>query len=404
MQAHVSAARPWRHGLVASLVVLGVAVAVPSRAAADDPAGADPMVVQPRLIAAADRIAASTAGTSGLAGITVEADLAQVRIYWKGELPGPVSDVIDRERREVDVEVLPARHSRQELDAAGAEILPSDGVTGVAAQPDGNALLVLFSGDERGARSLPAIAAAAVPILISAYERPILASGRQNDTTPYSGGSIYQTPLGYCSTGFAVQVASVNKIISAGHCGQDDDAVYVGSGSAPPYMGTISGTDLGHDTLLIEAASAGAVYYGPHTSTSTKPVQHALGSHPNTMVCTSGAVTGQHCEIRITHTNITIKVAASGGGWYPISGVVRAQRTMQGVAAGVGDSGGPVVAMDSIVEGFALVYPLGTVTAIDDSTTVPCGSAQFPWTVCSSRVYYADLTAALARYGATIVT
>jgi hypothetical protein len=59
--------------------------------------------------------------------------------------------------------------------------------------------------------------------------------------------------------------------------------------------------------------------------------------------------------------------------------------------------------MDS-VNGFLLVYPLGTITAIDPAAIVPCDAAQFSWTTCSSRVYYADINLALTRYSAVIVT
>lgn len=381
----------------------------PSRARADAPAGGeDPMAVQMRLIAAADRIAPSVAGTTGFAGITIEAPAGQLRIYWKGDLPPAVRDAVELERANTDIEVLRAPYSRQELEAAGPEILAADGVTGVAAQPDGSALLVMYEGDERSARSLPAIASTPVPVLISAHEHPVLAAGRQADISPYSGGSMYHFPVGnavgYCTTGFAIRVGSVNKILSAGHCRDDGDRVYEGSGTSTTLMGTVSGTSKEYDTLLIDADSAGKVFYGAHTSLLTKGVHEVVTNYPKTMICTSGAMTGQNCGARITHTNLTIKVEVEGGGWYPIAGMVRAERQPKDVAAALGDSGGPVVAMDSTVEGFTLVYPLGTVTAIDREAKVQCGAVQFAWTICSARVYYADINLALVRYSATMVT
>lgn len=397
----------WRRASCTISVTVLVA-AVPAPGSAADPATGDPLAVQIGLIQAADRIAAATAGTTGLAGISLDLEANRVRVHWKGDVPASLAGVVAGVV--ADVEVLPARYSAVELQAAGARILAAQGVTGVAAQPDGSAVLVLYSADERSARLLPEIAAAPVPVQISPYERPILAEGRQQDTSPYSGGSMYQFPInggtGYCSTGFAVRVGSVDKMLSAGHCGHDGDTVYAGSGSGPaPVMGTVSGSSQAYDTLLIEADSAGTVYSGPHWSTtpSKKPIQAAFGNYPKTMVCTSGAMTGQHCDIMVTHTNLTIKVEADGGGWYPISGLVRAQRPMQGVSAGLGDSGGPVVAMDSGIAGFTFVYPLGTVSAIDQGSQVACGPAQFAWTICSSRIYYADLNLALARYSAIIV-
>ncbi len=392
---------------VAVVLAALAAVAVSSRARADGPAGGeDPIAVQLRLIAAADRIAPSMAGATGFAGITIEASAGQLRIYWKGDLPPVVADAIEVERHDVDIEVLPAWYSQQELAAVGAEVLGADGVTGVAPQPDGSGLLVMYAGDERSARSLPVIVGAPVPVWISPYERPVLAAGRQTDVSPYSGGSIYHFPIGngvgYCTTGFAVRVGSVNKILSAGHCRDDGDPVYEGSGTSTTLMGTVSGSSKMYDTLLIDADAVGRIFHGAHWSTSTMTVHQVIKNYPKTLVCTSGAMTGQHCDIRITHTNLTVKVEAEGGGWYPIAGLIRAERIPAGVAAGLGDSGGPVVAMDT-AGGFTLVYPLGTVTAIDPMAGLACGAAQFAWTTCSSRVYYADINLALARYAATIV-
>jgi hypothetical protein len=111
-------------------------------------------------------------------------------------------------------------------------------------------------------------------------------------------------------------------------------------------------------------------------------------------------VTGQHCDIRIVATNQAIKVAGPEG-TYTIFGLIRAEQLAKDVAAGTGDSGGPAVAQDTVAD-FALVYPLGTVSAIDGGSQVSCGQTLLP-SVCSWRVYYADVNLALARYSATIV-
>ena len=155
------------------------------------------------------------------------------------------------------------------------------------------------------------------------------------------------------------------------------------------------------DTLLINANAGGQTFYGGINSSSAKPTHMVLPSFVDTLVCTSGAMTGQHCEIRIKFINQTIKVDDEKGGFYLISPVVRAEQDAHTVAVGQGDSGGPVVAQDSIPAGFMFVYPTGTITAEDGGTTVPCGSSVYP-TVCAWRMWYADVPSALTRYGATV--
>jgi hypothetical protein len=185
-------------------------------------------------------------------------------------------------------------------------------------------------------------------------------------------------------------------MLSAGHCGDDGDTVYEGNGSGPAVaMGTVTGTDKGRDTLLIGAAAQGRIYDGPFASTSSRPIHTVIGNWPKTLVCTSGAVTGQHCDLRIVSVNQVVKV-----GTQLFTGLVRAEQIDHEVGAGTGDSGGPVVARDAVPSGFVNVYPLGTISLIADNA--PCGPTLMP-ARCGWIVWYADVNDALARYSATIV-
>ena len=127
----------------------------------------------------------------------------------------------------------------------------------------------------------------------------------------------------------------------------------------------------------------------------------ALNSYDDTLVCTSGSMTGEHCKIRIINQNLTINVG------YLIHPVVETMHDDGNVAAGEGDSGGPVVAQDSGgpfgAGDFVIVYAMGTITAIDLNAEVPCGSSYLP-SVCSSTMFYVDVTKSLTYYNATIVT
>jgi hypothetical protein len=371
--------------------------------------------VQMTLIASADRIAAVARPARGWTGISVEPEAGELRLYWNGELPAAVGKAVDAERRRVPVMVVKAPYSERALLAAGDGLLRERTVTGVAPAPTGTGLVVSVSGDEESARALPAVRAATVPLTFSTFEHPVLAADRQHDTSPYRGGAFYHWPVdathvGLCTTGFPLLIGAGDvRMLSAGHCGEDGKTVRAGNGSgATPVMGTMSGTDRTHDTLLIDTPSAASVYFGPYASFTSKPTRPAIGNYVDTLVCTTGAMTGQHCAIRVTLVDKTIKVADEDGAEYLITELVQAEHDTKQAAIGQGDSGGPVVAQDSWAYpgdgSFVFVYPEGTITAEDlgPGMSVPCAS-QYP-TACSWRMYYADITKSLTRYGATIRT
>jgi hypothetical protein len=201
-----------------------------------------------------------------------------------------------------------------------------------------------------------------------------------------------------CTTGFAVSTRRGAKMLTAGHCGADGETVYSGSGAV---MGLISGDNDTRDTMLIDTDSAGRIYVDAYDSSTSKPVRTPLDSYVDTLACTSGAMTGEHCKIRIVATDLVINVG------YLIYPVVEAVHDDGTVAAGFGDSGGPVVAQDSwgpFGNGdFVLVYALGTITAIDLGQEVDCGQT-YADTRCSSTMFYVGIMDALAYYGASVVT
>src|SRR5215813_5643326 len=79
--------------LLPALIAL---VGLPASPATADP-GDDLLTVQMQLIGAADRISAAMAGSTGLAGLTVEAAVPELRLYWKGPVPAQVRRAIRAE-------------------------------------------------------------------------------------------------------------------------------------------------------------------------------------------------------------------------------------------------------------------------------------------------------------------
>lgn len=161
------------------------------------------------------------------------------------------------------------------------------------------------------------------------------------------------------------------------------------------------------DTLLIGVNAAGYTFNNAYNSNTFKGVKFAIGSIDETFVCTSGANTGQHCPIRIKALNQFVNVCDQNGQNCIVMGpLVKAEQEDHTIAAGAGDSGGPVVATDSCgMFGctFYNNYPMGTITAGDGNASAPCGATAFP-TACSWRIFYADVTLSADHYGATVTS
>jgi hypothetical protein len=393
---------------VVLMVLVGtVATTAPAHAAGvAGPAGFESweelFAMQQRLIVAADAISAKVGPADGLASISAKPERRELWIYWKGDVPAAIGEVIEAQRASVPVRVIPARFSRTELLAVAATVAEQDGVTAVGPLGDGSGLTVSTASSMSALLSLPAVRDAGMP-LVAKERRPMLAN-RHDSVAPHRGGATFTfaVPGGtaMCTTGFAISQGGgrVKRMLTAGHCGANGDTVNNGTGQ---LMGTVTGDNNTKDTMLISTSSSGRIYVDGHSSSTSKPVYTALGSYVDTLVCTSGSMTGEHCKIRITAVNLTINVG------YLITPVVEAVHDDSLVAAGTGDSGGPVVAQDSpgvLGHGdFVLVYAMGTITAIDLDGELPCGSSWQPST-CSDTMYYVDIMDSLAHYNATIVT
>jgi hypothetical protein len=216
-------------------------------------------------------------------------------------------------------------------------------------------------------------------------------TGRKDDCSPYWGGARWSGPsTSFCSSGFAVLHNGVSKMLSAAHCGANGQVVKDGGGET---MGTIQLDNNARDTLLISNAplsSAGRIYSGPWNAglASNRKVAGATSAYVGGYVCTSGAATGWHCNIKITAVNAVIN--STSGALFPM---VRAKQIFGSVAAGKGDSGGPVVFLNSN----GSVNGKGTISTGKNAVACPAGS---PSSACFSEIGFAPLTKTLAYYEA----
>jgi hypothetical protein len=352
-----------------------------------------------RITAAADKEAGKEADKegTGFAGVVVAPENREVRMYWKGDLPETVDSVVGELRGDVDVSVLPARHTAGEL-AAEAERLArkaGDALTSVAPQVDGSGLAV-SGASAASARS--AVADAKVPVTVEVGVRPALAT-RWDDSPPWYGGAAWRNSAtgGGCSSGFAVNFGGP-KMLSAGHCGNVPQTATDPTGQV---MGPISNDNDSRDVLLINASSAGRVFNNtpgsPPPSEFTNSVIGTTGSFVGMWICTSGAYSGTNCNIQVMQVNVTINVG------YLIFGTVRAEQVAHTNAVGQGDSGGTVEVVNSA--NTTQVFAAGVNTAIDTGTAVPCTGYVTSGRTCAWRMYYSPWSNVTTAFpGITVIT
>jgi hypothetical protein len=414
----------WRAGVVvAALLASGVAGG-PEVVASTPGGSGDVLADQTRLIAAADLI--KGAGWDGYAGISLAPEKGELSLYWKGTLPAQVQRAVDKARREMGVRVLPAAHSERELLEVARRLAKEPGVTSVGPKVDGSGLRLGYAGNRTSAEAVPAIRDAGVDIEVERSEyvraaslaqpsqcalRPVT---RQVDWCPYSGGAKYtfqQDGETYrCTTGWPVRFnwtpggSGVQYQLTAGHCGSDGLVVNNGAGAV---MGTVEQDTDSRDLMLIKTPSAPTMFAGTWNSNVLKTVSGVRGNYPGAYMCTSGSVSGQHCDLVVEDTNQEINLLADDGTTYPVAPMVVAASRNGTVAVARGDSGGPVAAQDAVVPGAGLtlpyVYGVGTISAGEDEVECPRGTVAQA-TTCFQRVWYAPLQESLAHLNVSLIT
>jgi hypothetical protein len=200
----------------------------------------------------------------------------------------------------------------------------------------------------------------AVAVRVDPEVAAVTPTGRQDDASPFYGGSDIRPPGKICSSGFAWRNGSLwQGILTAGHCVSNGGDVSTpvdfigttafenwtdGSGtqSWPGEPGYFRG-DLG----LIKVASNKSVSPriwrdGPNSNTwSTVELVWQRWSRPNDNLCTGGQTTGELCEYTVTAVGIQAWYILDGFGTWARNVVEAARNNYTGCIDG-GDSGGSV--------------------------------------------------------------
>lgn len=281
---------------------------------------------------------------------------------------------------------------------SGSEVvlaaLPTEDRTGLVAEVSREAPAARTTGL---AESLER--AAGVPVRVELVDddmRPTAVSRRDDGAPWHAGGAIAEKDgTDYCTTGFSLVTGSGHRrIVSAAHC--DKGVGSVVRDGAGQHLGEVTDVERSLDAELIDPVgdpeTAGTVYGGPWNASPGHPryefpvagVQRPVVGQT---VCSSGAVTGEHCAtVRATD------VVWSCGDKTCIG--FRASRDDREVVVGGGDSGGP---MYTVRGGQA--YAVGMIDG--GSSSRSCGSTSLS-TQCFSYVYGVPMMDILDHWDARI--
>jgi V8-like Glu-specific endopeptidase len=339
-------------------------------------------------------------GYSGRGSAIAAPENRKLLIYWRGNLPTPVQQVISERRKTMPIQVLPARFTREQMSRTQERLMHLPGVMETEPRSDASGVTIhVRAGEPADVELTQQLAAAEADVTVIPDGVAGVTNSRSNDSPPYYAGARMRTTLGgYCTTGFAVSISGGTYMFTAGHClhynATNPEKVYDGGDD---LIGTTFRDNDARDIGLFTANAAGRTWDGPATEASfSKAVQSASASANGNWLCTSGASSGIRCGIQV----ITINTSYTDTNGVSHSPIVRAEQTNHDIATANGDSGGPVFSLPSPDNG--KVIAKGIISGGDPYNANP--GVYCPQGNCSWRLFYADMKQSMAWYGMTLIT
>jgi hypothetical protein len=167
---------------------------------------------------------------------------------------------------------------------------------------------------------------------------------RTSDSAPWWGGDLLYHPLSsgateVCTTGFSIKIAGTTYVPTADHCIESNysSRFYNPGGGTIGYL--YASNDF-HDTMLIQASSAGTVWSDPN-STERSVTSVASTDPVGGLICGDGAISREVCNVRINSTGQSATYNINGTNT-TVKNLVYACQQAGKATFQVGDSGGPV--------------------------------------------------------------
>ncbi|MFB9368517.1 hypothetical protein [Kitasatospora albolonga] len=341
-------------------------------------------------------------GSGGYAGTVIDAAAGRAQVYWKGEVPGEIHELVSRLTPPgLAVELRTGRYSRAEMTAAVERFTgraAPDSWTSAGPNEDGSGITVTHDPataerDAKTARTSLAERAsdlAGLPVTVRAAGHVVpLSGGRQGDNSPYYAGSQVRTDkAAFCSTAFTGWKGSAKVVLTAAHCGPG--RYYNG---ADRYIGDRIAANEGFDVGLVgtNGDGSGRVYDGSWSDArgTSRRVYGPGRNNVGDLVCLSGAQTGWTCDVKVTAVDVQAK-GADGSVTKPVD-VAESRGGDHRPIVAKGDSGGPVLAnpygAEQDMEARGVVVAGGS----SSSVTCPPRSTATP-TTCYWQVLYVPMT------------
>lgn len=340
-------------------------------------------------------------------------------LYWKGDVPGPILELISKSS--VRVEVRQASYSREEILAKLDELtldkpsaIEDAGFVQAGASTDWNALEVVTIDPIPETRMSGLSSFRGVPLrLRSGGKRGVLLAGRQGDSAPFYGGAHVYRANGEdatksCTSGFPIRVTAtgVQGILGARHCGT---AKWYAKGTNA-YIGQRDPNKIwdARDAMI----NVGGLSYGNkvYTGAWNTDVAKFVSGHGNVgrgdLVVINGAISGG-----FAHRVVDIdKKFDSGDPFTPGSLEVGpgffSQDIGNRLTVGQGDSGAPVVNPHGQTS-TTHVVARGQLSAAVDPTPLPrfdCAGMPNVLRYCDYRAFSINSVAILNSLGLSLIT
>ncbi|GAA1935575.1 hypothetical protein [Kitasatospora viridis] len=340
-------------------------------------------------------------GSDGYSGIVMDPAARALDLYWKGGVPAQVARVIaERTPDQYAVRVHSAPYSRAELlravdalaRAAGpgewSSIFPLEQGTGLRV-----GYQVATTHRIAGSSPTPDSYAAGATALSGGVPVTAVPEGGFTDLagprgaarSPWDAGAELRSPAGsFCSSGFAGFSGNRRVLLTAGHCGAQG-TYRTGDGQ---LVGDAVQSDAGLDITAVGLGQGaeGRFYDGSWSSASTRGLYGAGRNDTGDLVCTSGAMSGYHCDVQVTATDGKMR-NEHGDVIGPVD--LAEHRGGHDVVVAQGDSGGPVIANPSGPQ--AAMSARGILIAGGSGTQLPCHDTAVA-TTCFWQAVYVPMT------------
>lgn len=348
------------------------------------------------------------------AGFVESANYAEslsTTLLWAGESPLQKTVREEADRRGIKLTVRSVQHSRKALEEAAGKIWGSrenaewNGfvVTSLEATDlDTDGIVVrghyenpAMSATQKARTSEVAKAVSTVVVGVEEAPKPLNYVTRSTDAAPFNaGGFMRGSNGGSCTSGFGISLNGAARTTTARHC------------AAPTYTAFDNGsTSYGGTQTHAHGAGAriltGSAYRWMFDGAWNDPngyykvVEGYADLSVNDWVCASGANTGVHCNIQVDNLLISYNDGFGAPFW-----TIRSHQRGSGIAAGQGDSGGPVLVPYSNGK----VGAAGMIQGDLGQRTTDCGSVHVGGILCGRELEFSSTRTIANEVGGSLLT